>query len=100
MKQNPVKAALRAGQPQVGTWLSLGNVYATRLMARGGFPWLTLDIEHSPGDWRDAALGAERGQLGFLAQEVERVLPSLVTTGRDGFKRVRYPGFAPARGRR
>ena len=56
MKQNPVKAALRAGQPQVGTWLSLGNVYATRLMARVGFPWLTLDIEHSPVDWSDAAL--------------------------------------------
>jgi len=56
MKLNPVKAALRAGQPQVGTWLSLGNVYATRLMARVGFPWLTLDIEHSPIDWSDAAL--------------------------------------------
>ena len=56
MNQNAVKAALRAGRPQVGTWLSLGNVYATRLMARVGFPWLTLDIEHSPIDWSDAAL--------------------------------------------
>jgi 4-hydroxy-2-oxoheptanedioate aldolase len=56
MKLNPVKAALKSGQPQVGTWLSLGDVYATRLMARVGFPWLTLDIEHSPIDWSDAAL--------------------------------------------
>jgi len=56
MKTNPVKTALREGKPQVGTWLSLGSVTATRLMARVGFPWLTVDIEHSPIDWGDAAL--------------------------------------------
>jgi len=55
MKTNPVKAALKAGQPQVGTWLSFANVHSTRLMARIGFPWLTLDIEHSPIDWSQAA---------------------------------------------
>jgi 4-hydroxy-2-oxoheptanedioate aldolase len=56
MKRNPVKAALKAGKPQVGTWLSFGNVLATRLMARVGFPWLTVDLEHSPIDWSDAAI--------------------------------------------
>ncbi|MFN0051198.1 MAG: HpcH/HpaI aldolase family protein [Planctomycetales bacterium] len=50
MKRNPVKAALRRGEPQIGTWLSLGNIYATRVMARIGFPWLTVDMEHSPID--------------------------------------------------
>lgn len=55
MKRNPVKAALKAGQPQVGTWLSLGNLYATRVMARVGFPWLTVDMEHSPIDIGQAA---------------------------------------------
>ncbi len=48
MKRNPVKAALKAGQPQVGTWLSLGSMYGTRVLARVGFPWLTVDMEHSP----------------------------------------------------
>jgi 4-hydroxy-2-oxoheptanedioate aldolase len=56
MKKNPVKAALRAGKAQVGTWLSLGNVFAARVMARVGFPWLTIDMEHSPIDWSEAAL--------------------------------------------
>lgn len=56
MKKNPVKAALKEGKPQVGTWLSFGHVHACRLMARIGFPWLTLDIEHSPIDWSTAAL--------------------------------------------
>lgn len=56
MKKNPVKSALKAGQPQVGTWLSLGSVFAARMMARTGFPWLTVDMEHSPIDWSEAGL--------------------------------------------
>jgi len=55
MRTNPVKKKLRAGQPSFGTWLSLGDLYATRVMARAGFDWLTLDIEHSPIDWSQAA---------------------------------------------
>ena len=55
MKSNPVKSALRAGKPQVGTWLSTGNLMATRVMARTGFPWLTVDMEHSPIDVSEAA---------------------------------------------
>src|SRR5690606_21566490 len=55
MKRNPVKSALKNGQPQVGTWLSFGDLLATRLMARMGFPWLTVDMEHSPIDWSQAA---------------------------------------------
>lgn len=55
MRTNPVKAKLRAGEPSFGTWLSLGDLYATRVMARLGFDWLTLDIEHSPIDWSQAA---------------------------------------------
>jgi len=54
MRKNSVKAALKAGLPQVGTWLSLGNVFAARLMARVGFPWLTVDLEHSPIGWDNA----------------------------------------------
>ncbi len=55
MRTNPVKKKLRAGEPSFGTWLSLGDLYATRVMARAGFDWLTVDIEHSPIDWSQAA---------------------------------------------
>jgi 4-hydroxy-2-oxoheptanedioate aldolase len=55
MKQNPVKRALTAGEASVGTWLSAGDIFLTRLLARVGFPWLTVDIEHSPYDWSHAA---------------------------------------------
>ncbi len=55
MKSNDVKRALKAGKPQIGTWLSAGDVTLTRLLARVGFPWLTVDLEHSPFDWNHAA---------------------------------------------
>ncbi len=55
MKTNPVKEELRQGKPTFGTWLSLGNLHATRVLARMGFDWLTLDMEHSAFDWSQAA---------------------------------------------
>jgi 4-hydroxy-2-oxoheptanedioate aldolase len=55
LKENPVKRALRAGQPQIGTWLSLGSIAAARFMARAGFRWLTVDMEHTQTDIQTAA---------------------------------------------
>jgi 4-hydroxy-2-oxoheptanedioate aldolase len=54
MRVNPVKRALKSGQPSVGTWLSLGSVVASRFLARAGFSWLTVDIEHTHVDWETA----------------------------------------------
>ncbi len=54
MRPNPVKRDLKAGKPSVGTWLSLGSIVASRFMARAGFAWLTVDIEHSLVDWETA----------------------------------------------
>ncbi len=56
MKTNPVKQKLRAGQPTFGTWLSLGEVHSARVLARCGFEWLTLDLEHAAVDWSQAAV--------------------------------------------
>jgi 4-hydroxy-2-oxoheptanedioate aldolase len=56
MRTNPVKRTLRAGKPSFGTWLSLGDLFATRLLARMDFAWLTLDIEHCAIDWSQAAM--------------------------------------------
>jgi 4-hydroxy-2-oxoheptanedioate aldolase len=54
MRANPVKRTLKAGQPSVGTWLSLGSITAARFLARMGFAWLTVDLEHSLVDWETA----------------------------------------------
>ena len=37
----------------------------------------------------------EGKHLGFIAQEMEKVLPQLVKTGKDGFKAVNYEGVIP-----
>jgi 4-hydroxy-2-oxoheptanedioate aldolase len=47
MRPNAVKRLLRAGRPVVGTWLSLGSITAARFLARLGFDYLTVDVEHS-----------------------------------------------------
>jgi 4-hydroxy-2-oxoheptanedioate aldolase len=54
MRANPVKQALKSGRPSVGTWLSLGSIIASRFLARAGFSWLTVDIEHTLVDWETA----------------------------------------------
>lgn len=55
MKTNPIKQKLKNGEPSFGTWLSLGDLCASRVLARLGYDWLTLDMEHSPIDWNQAA---------------------------------------------
>src|ERR1700694_218906 len=68
MRANAVKRALKAGQPSVGTWLSLGSITASRFMARAGFAWLTVDIEHSLVDWETAThMFASIAEAGCIA---------------------------------
>src|SRR5437588_4737338 len=54
MRPNPVKRTLKEGRASVGTWLSLGSITAARFLARAGFAWLTVDLEHSLVDWETA----------------------------------------------
>jgi 4-hydroxy-2-oxoheptanedioate aldolase len=48
VKRNSVKAKLAAGQPSVGSWLTLGSPLAAEYMAHVGWDWLVVDTEHSP----------------------------------------------------
>jgi len=36
MKSNPVKKKLANGEPTFGTWLSLGDLFSARVLARLG----------------------------------------------------------------
>ncbi len=55
MRVNRVKQRLKRGQPTIGTWLTTGHLHIARVLARSGFDWLTLDVEHAPYDWRETA---------------------------------------------
>ena len=50
MKANHVKRRLQAGEPSVGTWLSLPSAESAEYIAELGFDWLTVDAEHNPID--------------------------------------------------
>ena len=47
---NLFRQQLRAGQPLIGCWLSLGSPITTEVMGLAGFDWLLLDAEHAPND--------------------------------------------------
>jgi 4-hydroxy-2-oxoheptanedioate aldolase len=49
---NPFKAALAAGQRQIGLWLSLADPYSAEVCANTGFDWVLIDSEHAPNDLR------------------------------------------------
>src|SRR3954454_19858138 len=83
MKPNSVKRALKAGQPQVGTWLSLGSITATRFMARAGFAWLTVDLEHSLVGWETAT-----HMFGAIADAGCTALARVPSNRHDHIKRV------------
>lgn len=83
MRPNPVKRALKAGQPSVGTWLSLGNIAAARLMARTGLAWLTIDIEHSMVNIETTAY-----MLGAIADAGCTALARVPANRHDHIKRV------------
>jgi 4-hydroxy-2-oxoheptanedioate aldolase len=54
MRTNLVKRKLKAGEPSFGSWLSFGDLFASRALARVGYDWLTLDLEHGAIDWSNA----------------------------------------------
>lgn len=48
--ENPLKRKLKDGKRTAGAWLQLANPLTAEIMSRAGFDWLTIDMEHGPGD--------------------------------------------------
>ena len=47
---NRFKAALAAGQQQIGLWSTIPSPFVSELVASAGFDWVLLDTEHTPSD--------------------------------------------------
>lgn len=41
------RSRLLAGEPLLGSWLTIGSTTTAEIMAGAGFDWLTIDMEHS-----------------------------------------------------
>ena len=55
MRVNHVRQRLQAGEPSIGTWLSLPSPEAAEYVSKIGFDWLVVDAEHNPVDIRTLA---------------------------------------------
>jgi len=44
---NSLKSKLRNRQLTIGSWITLGHTSIAEIMAKAGFDWLTVDMEHS-----------------------------------------------------
>lgn len=49
-----LKTRLRQQDATIGSWITLGNPAIAEIMARAGFDWLTIDLEHSVIDLFEA----------------------------------------------
>src|SRR4030042_6062223 len=45
--KNSFNNAVRNGRFTIGSWITLGHPAIAEIMARAGFDWLTVDMEHS-----------------------------------------------------
>jgi 4-hydroxy-2-oxoheptanedioate aldolase len=70
---NPFKAALKAGKPQIGLWLSMASPYMAEVSATAGFDWLLIDGEHSPNDLQ-STLAALQAIAPYPSQPIVRVV--------------------------
>lgn len=55
MFANHARRRLAAGEPSIGTWLSLPSPECAEYVSKLGFDWLVVDAEHNPVDIRTLA---------------------------------------------
>ena len=72
MRPNHVKRAWKEGKQTIGGWISCDSVYVAEMMARAGFDWLCIDMQHGLLDYND----------------VRAMLPAISTTDTMPFVRV------------
>lgn len=53
MRENTALSVWRAGGRSVGCWLSLANAYSAEALAKLGFDWVCVDLQHGLLDYAD-----------------------------------------------
>src|SRR3974390_1070362 len=48
MRENRVKRACAEGRVSVGAWVNTNDAACAQIMAKSGFEWLVVDMEHGP----------------------------------------------------
>lgn len=68
--------------------------YKKNIEALSGSLNKVLNLRGVTYEWKDSSKG-QGVQLGFVAQEVEKIAPELVSTDKDGYKSVDYARVTP-----
>ncbi len=69
---NTVKRVLKEGGTTCGAWAQLCSTFTAEILARAGFDWVLIDLEHAPGDINLLALQIQAMQ-GYDAVPIVRV---------------------------
>jgi 2-dehydro-3-deoxyglucarate aldolase/4-hydroxy-2-oxoheptanedioate aldolase len=48
--RNRLKRMLQEGKRTAGAWLQIASPFTAEILARAGFDWVIVDMEHGPGD--------------------------------------------------
>jgi 4-hydroxy-2-oxoheptanedioate aldolase len=91
---NPLKARWRAGEATYGVLVTMPSVPMMQLLARAGFDWLIVDMEHGPIDIETAhaMIAATSGTPATPLLRVPHNLPWLAKTALDaGAFGIVYP---------
>lgn len=112
--KNPFKAALKAGDMQLGCWASFADPFALEMLATAEFDWLVIDGEHAPNDLQtiSAQIAVLEGQHShavvriptgkdWLIKQVldagaQTVLVPMVETAEEAAALVRAMRYPPA----
>ncbi|KJZ19579.1 HpcH/HpaI aldolase family protein [Loktanella sp. S4079] len=70
-KTNRFLTGIRAGEGQIGFWLSLASAYSAEVIAAAPFDWLVVDLEHTPGDMQ-TVLGQLQAVAPYQATAIVR----------------------------
>jgi len=83
----PLKANLKAGSLTIGSWITLASPETAEIMARAGFDWLVIDMEHS-------VIDVPAAQSILQATNIHKVptIVRLTSNDRDLIKRVMDAG--------
>lgn len=111
---NPLKAALRRDDMQIGMWLGLRDRTVAEIAAGAGFDWCLIDGEHGPydptaieaqlqvmqGQGAHPVVRVPAGEVWMLKQVLDlgaqSILVPMVDTAEDAARLVRAVRYAPA----
>ncbi|MBK8501493.1 MAG: tail fiber domain-containing protein [Saprospiraceae bacterium] len=86
-----------SGCIQTGDAFNIGGAcisdkrFKTRITSLEGQLDLVMSLRPVRFEWKDPAInGGKAEDMGLIAQEVESILPEMVVTGKDGYKRIQY----------